>query len=409
MCLGALRNLALDAARGELVCQWDDDDYSHPERLEMQASYLFRQDADACFLTEHLQYLDDQRAAFWVDWTNGGRQSGLPSWFPGTVMMRHSVRIRYPESGPYARTGEDTILMQELAANVPVVGLGGHAHLYLYQYHGRNAFSRDHHAQLRVWAADAGTVSRDERRIRETLVYATVPRPTVVAGRRRTCLRHRVIPPATHQTAASANLPEWVDACARKSSTCIPSGSIGSTTTRRVARWSPPSLHSAPHVRRVRHRGERADLFRVAAVYVSGGFYLDLDVDVHRPFDSLRDKHLVLAEETILTPGQAARLGNVHRQRIANYMFASEPRHPFWLELLEEMIHRAPRPIARDEDILESTGPGLFTDVYHGARERYPDLVLVGNDKLMCGRCGGIACQFGEFASHLHVGSWRGV
>ncbi|MBV9582072.1 MAG: glycosyltransferase [Chloroflexi bacterium] len=182
-CLGALRNLALDAARGELVCQWDDDDYSHPERLETQASYLFRHNADACFLTEHLQYLDDQRAAFWVDWTNGGRQSGLPSWFPGTVMMRHSAPIRYPESGPYARTGEDTMLMQELAAKVPVVGLGGNAHLYLYQYHGRNAFSREHHEQLRVWAADAGSVSRDERRIRETLIFANVPRPTVVAGR----------------------------------------------------------------------------------------------------------------------------------------------------------------------------------------------------------------------------------
>src|SRR5688500_18065174 len=31
--LGALRNRALAHARGEFVCQWDDDDRCHPQRL----------------------------------------------------------------------------------------------------------------------------------------------------------------------------------------------------------------------------------------------------------------------------------------------------------------------------------------------------------------------------------------
>jgi mannosyltransferase OCH1-like enzyme len=219
-----------------------------------------------------------------------------------------------------------------------------------------------------------------------------------------------VIPALTHQTAASSNLPEWGRRLRQKVVDLHPHWEhrfYDDAACRMLVAAEMPSL--LPIYDAYATGVQRADLFRVAAVYVSGGFYLDVDVDVHRPFDSLRNEHLVLAEETTLAPGQAARLGNVQRQRIANYMFGSEPRHPFWLDLLEEMLRRATRPIARDEDILESTGPGLLTDVYHAAKQHYPDLVLVCNEGLVCRRCGGIACQFGEFASHLHVGSWRGV
>src|SRR5262249_17336769 len=47
--LGRLRNLSIEAAAGEIVCQWDDDDYSHPERLKLQVGELTRADAGACF------------------------------------------------------------------------------------------------------------------------------------------------------------------------------------------------------------------------------------------------------------------------------------------------------------------------------------------------------------------------
>ena len=36
--LGALRNLALEAARGELCAQWDDDEWYHPDRLRAQVA-----------------------------------------------------------------------------------------------------------------------------------------------------------------------------------------------------------------------------------------------------------------------------------------------------------------------------------------------------------------------------------
>jgi inositol phosphorylceramide mannosyltransferase catalytic subunit len=152
---------------------------------------------------------------------------------------------------------------------------------------------------------------------------------------------------------------------------------------------------------------QRVDLFRVVVVYASGGFYIDLDVACHAFLEPLREYRCVLGEEKTLSPQEAIRLGHRHRLRVANYMFGSEPKHPFWLDVLQEMLRQAQRKIVSENDILESTGPGLWTNVYHRVKDHHPDLLLLENKHLACSRCGAISCQFGTFASHLHVGSWR--
>jgi glycosyltransferase involved in cell wall biosynthesis len=48
--LGDLRNAAVDESRGEYVATWDDDDWSHPERLARQLAALRASDADGCAL-----------------------------------------------------------------------------------------------------------------------------------------------------------------------------------------------------------------------------------------------------------------------------------------------------------------------------------------------------------------------
>ncbi|MDQ3990591.1 MAG: glycosyltransferase, partial [Actinomycetota bacterium] len=53
--LGALRNRSLDAASGDLVCAWDDDDCSHPDRLAIQVAQLVEDGSHSSFLGEHLQ------------------------------------------------------------------------------------------------------------------------------------------------------------------------------------------------------------------------------------------------------------------------------------------------------------------------------------------------------------------
>lgn len=143
--LGALRNLSLSFARGGLVCQWDDDDLYHPERLEMQLRTLEEKGADFCFLTDQLHYFEPTGELFWDDW----QVEGYPGSLIQGTMLGCADRIdRYQA---LAR-GEDTDLLQRLLGNgCRLAGISGHGYLYIYVYDGRNAWDIRHHAAQSVW------------------------------------------------------------------------------------------------------------------------------------------------------------------------------------------------------------------------------------------------------------------
>jgi glycosyltransferase involved in cell wall biosynthesis len=180
--LGRLRNLSLDAAQGELICQWDDDDCNHPDRLMLQAEHMFKEKARACFMTDHLQFLEDTRAVVWVDWTLGGR-SRVDQLLPGTVMMFKDPQFRYPETGEYARRGEDTAFLCSIYETVPVAYLMGMGWLYLYTFHGRNTFSKEHHHRLSTFSRTSSEMRERAETIRRALALYPVAKPVVVSGR----------------------------------------------------------------------------------------------------------------------------------------------------------------------------------------------------------------------------------
>jgi glycosyltransferase involved in cell wall biosynthesis len=142
--LGQLRNISLAAASGDLICQWDDDDRFHPERLQTQATFLIENNLDAVYLQDVMQYFPEQHALFWTNWR------ATPALaHPGTLMARRGVSLHYPTHGDTARLGEDLEVARTLMARHRVGYLDRMPHLYVYISHGANSWNDGHHAMLR--------------------------------------------------------------------------------------------------------------------------------------------------------------------------------------------------------------------------------------------------------------------
>ena len=103
---------------------------------------------------------------------------------PGTLMMHRDTRFRYTESGPDARRGEDWLFMEAVYGDMPVTALGGVGHLYLYRYHGRNTFSREHHSKLRAERSRSNQqLLLDADLLQEAIRCYPIARPCSVVGR----------------------------------------------------------------------------------------------------------------------------------------------------------------------------------------------------------------------------------
>ncbi|MDR3415100.1 MAG: glycosyltransferase family A protein [Nevskia sp.] len=131
--LGALRNVAVEQARGELVCQWDDDDLYDPQRLEVQYGILRQAQAQACLM---------QR---WLLWWPARRRlavSRARRW-EGSILCLKSAMPRYPDLAQ----GEDTPAIQQLCVSARVA-LFSLPQLYLYVWHGSNTCTDTHFESL---------------------------------------------------------------------------------------------------------------------------------------------------------------------------------------------------------------------------------------------------------------------
>jgi glycosyltransferase involved in cell wall biosynthesis len=180
--LGALRNLSLAQARGEIVCQWDDDDANHPDRLRLQVEHMLQEGARASCLGDHLQWISAQRALSWIDWSVAGSH-GAATLFPGSLMMFRDPRFLYPEDGPNARKGEDSVFLSRLYDAVPVAALRGAGYLYLYEYHGRNTFSRQHHLGMANFRKPASETLKAVEALQTAVAYYALPRPATFFAR----------------------------------------------------------------------------------------------------------------------------------------------------------------------------------------------------------------------------------
>lgn len=130
--LGRLRNRSLEECSGEFFCQWDDDDWSHRDRLSFQMDVIKASGLPACLLFHWLMY--DER-------TGKAYVSNRRPW-EGSLLCRKSLLgcdLKYEEVVRH----EDTYLIMELFKRslvFPVIM----PKLYIYVYHGSNLCTREH-------------------------------------------------------------------------------------------------------------------------------------------------------------------------------------------------------------------------------------------------------------------------
>lgn len=140
--LGALRNLSLETASYPYVCQWDDDDLYHPERLTVQFEAMQAAGSDFCFLTDQLHWFVEQNFLFWDDWSIEKYPGNL---IQGTLLGKKSLMGNYP----LLTKGEDTPMVHSLAAsNQAITTVRDYAWLYIYRFHGNNAWDESHHKAI---------------------------------------------------------------------------------------------------------------------------------------------------------------------------------------------------------------------------------------------------------------------
>jgi glycosyltransferase involved in cell wall biosynthesis len=136
MALGELRNLAIKIAKGEYVCQWDDDDWYHMSRLEWQYHLLFREGRHGSILTQWLVF-DSTTSTAYI--------SNSRLW-EGSILCRKSVlqQKAYEDK----TLGEDTATIEYLSSRGSLYYLSQMAGLYIYVYHGNNSWDYGHWTKI---------------------------------------------------------------------------------------------------------------------------------------------------------------------------------------------------------------------------------------------------------------------
>jgi len=133
--VGALRNLSRAGSYGEVHCQWDDDDFHHPERVERQMAALAETGALAVCLQEVMQYFPAVRTLYCTNW-----RATMDTVHSGTLMCRATAPVCYAESGPNAQLGEDSYLTAQLQRLGGLHALADAPHLFVYVSHGANSW-----------------------------------------------------------------------------------------------------------------------------------------------------------------------------------------------------------------------------------------------------------------------------
>lgn len=131
--LGDYRNIAVARANGSYICQWDDDDFYHHDRILAMMTVLQDANVEAAFLCR------------WLIWWEARETlaiSGRRIWEGSLVAKKSAIRIY-----PAVPRGEDTIMVNNMAQHSRIA-LVDAPHLYCYTITGSNTWNEQHFERL---------------------------------------------------------------------------------------------------------------------------------------------------------------------------------------------------------------------------------------------------------------------
>ena len=149
--IGGMRNAAVEAARGDIIAHWDDDDWHGPRRLSRQAAPILQGIADITGFNDTL-FMVVPRREFWSVSPELHARLFVENIPGGTMMFRREIWRR---SGPYPRISlrEDAeFLVRAVRGGARLCRLRGRDH-YVCVRHGRNTwnFAEGRYLQRDEW------------------------------------------------------------------------------------------------------------------------------------------------------------------------------------------------------------------------------------------------------------------
>ncbi len=132
--LGDLRNISLEKATGDYMICWDDDDWFHPKRIEVQLNSL-KNGYDACCLEGNIFHINTP------DLFDHPYIGQLPDGSPSSIIHKRNDKIRYPSM----RRGEDTVYLNRWMEQGRYKMLGlSYSYLFIRVFHGTNVSGKKH-------------------------------------------------------------------------------------------------------------------------------------------------------------------------------------------------------------------------------------------------------------------------
>jgi glycosyltransferase involved in cell wall biosynthesis len=144
--LGELRNIAIEAAKGDWCIQWDDDEWYHPERISRQLAVAVASGVGASALRWTLMKVPTGSGTLQFR-----TRTGIAT--PGTLLFKRTD-LRYP----HLARNEDGVFLRNVRREIGLAVLERESsHLFVRVFHGSNTWDERHFLR-RLWRTPVDAV-----------------------------------------------------------------------------------------------------------------------------------------------------------------------------------------------------------------------------------------------------------